>query len=73
MSLIRKTDNNLSSRHRTEIHLVPESEADATGFPYEEPAGAEPEANHSMENVRHLSSSSGRKTAAAVPPKSARD
>jgi hypothetical protein len=73
MSLIRKTDNHLSSRHRTEIHLVRESEADATGFPHEQPAGAEPEANPSMEKVRDLSSSSGQKTAPAVSPKNARD
>jgi|HubBroStandDraft_1064217.scaffolds.fasta_scaffold77630_3 hypothetical protein len=73
MSLIRKTDNSLSARHRTEIHLVPESGADATGFPHEEPAGAEPEANHSMENARDLSSISGCKPATVAPPKSARD
>src|SRR6476620_7463164 len=38
MSLFKKADvkNHLSARHRTEIHLQPESQADATGFPHED-------------------------------------
>ncbi len=41
MSLIKKADvkNHLSTRHRTEIHLQPESQADATGFPHEDNTG----------------------------------
>lgn len=41
MSLIKKADvkNHLSARHRTEIHLQPESQADATGFPHEDNTG----------------------------------
>jgi len=41
MSLIKKADvkNHLYARHRTEIHLQPESQADATGFPHEDNTG----------------------------------
>ena len=44
MSLTKKTDvkNHLSARHRTEIHLLPAIQADATGFPHDEVAEAEP-------------------------------
>jgi hypothetical protein len=73
MSLIRKTDNLRFARHRTEIHLVTESGADATGFPDEEPAGAEPGANHATEDARDLSRSGGLKPAAATPPQKARE
>jgi hypothetical protein len=47
MSLIAKTDekSQLSARHRTEIHLVPEGVTDATGYPHEEPVDAESKAN----------------------------
>jgi hypothetical protein len=51
MSLIAKTDekSELSARHRTEIHLVPEGVTDATGYPHEEPVGAETKENDSLE------------------------
>ena len=50
MSLIKQTDvkNHLSARHRTEIHLQPTIQADATGFPHEDPAG---EVSHSNDPV----------------------
>jgi hypothetical protein len=52
MSLIAKTDekSQLSARHRTEIHLVPEGVTDATGYPHEEPVDAEAKDNDSLEN-----------------------
>ena len=74
MSLIKKTDvkNHLSARHRTEIHLQPAIQADAIGFPYEDPAGADPIENDSTENPLSPSPSHGRK-ATIVPPKSVQD
>jgi hypothetical protein len=41
MGLIKKADvkHHLSARHRTEIHLQPESQADAAGFPREDDTG----------------------------------
>lgn len=51
MSLIKQSDvkNHLSGRHRTEIHVArPESQPDATGFPHEESAGADPKVNDSV-------------------------
>jgi|HubBroStandDraft_1064217.scaffolds.fasta_scaffold458208_1 hypothetical protein len=71
MNPIRKTDTPLSVRQRTEIHLVGES--DATGFPYEEPAGADPEANDSTENPPDPSPAGGRRPTAMAAPKSVRD
>jgi hypothetical protein len=52
MSLIKKADvkNHLSARHRTEIHLQPESQADATGFPHEDNTGEDLKASDSVEN-----------------------
>jgi hypothetical protein len=73
MDLKRTTDIPLSARHRTEIHLVGESEADATGFPYDAPAGADPEANDSMENPPDPSPAGGRKSSAMAAPKSVQD
>lgn len=72
MSLIKKTDvkNHLSARHRTEIHLQPAIQADATGFPYEEPAGADASENDSTENPLNPSPFRGGKAVAIVPPKS---
>jgi hypothetical protein len=72
MSLIKKTNvkNHLSARHRTEIHLEPAIQSDATGFPYEEPAGADASENNSIENPLSSSPSSGRNPGAIVPPKS---
>ncbi len=75
MSLVKKTGvkNHLSARHRTEIHLLPESQADATGFPHEEPAGADPGMNDSKENALNPSSSSGRKSGAVATPTNVRN
>ena len=75
MSLIRKTDvkNHLSARRRTEIHLQPAIQEDATGFPYEEPAGADPSESDSTENPRNLSPFRARKATAIALPKSVRD
>ena len=60
MSITRKTDvkNHLSARHRTEIHLEPAIQADATGFPHDEDAGAD-----ACENAERLHP-------VIVPPKS---
>lgn len=59
MSIIKKTDvkNHLSARHRTEIHLLPAIQADATGFPHDEDAEG-PRKDNEPEH------------AAIVPPKS---
>lgn len=75
MSLIRKSDvkNHLSARHRTEIHLQPPIQADATGFSHEETAGADPSENDSTENPRNPSPFRARKAAAIALPKSVRD
>jgi hypothetical protein len=53
MSLIKKTDvkNRLSARHRTEIHLEPAIQADATGFPHDQDAGEGPRGNDEPEHA----------------------
>jgi hypothetical protein len=57
MSLMKQGDvkNHLSARHRTEIHVArPESQSDPTGFPHEEPSGAEPEGKDSPKNPLNI-------------------
>ena len=73
MSLIKKTDvkNHLSVRHRSEIHLQPAIQADATGFPYDERTGADPSESDSAENP--LSPSPRGRKAAIMPPKGIQD
>lgn len=53
MSLIKKTDvkNHLSARHRTEIHLEPAVQADATGFPHDDDAVEGPIQNDEPEHA----------------------
>lgn len=53
MSLTKKTDvkNHLSARHRTEIHLEPAVQADATGFPHEEDTVEGPRENGEPEHT----------------------
>jgi hypothetical protein len=65
MSLIKKADvkNHLSARHRTEIHLQPDSQADATGFPHDDNAGDDPKATESVKDSLKLSSRGGPETA----------
>lgn len=72
MSLIKKTDvkNHLSARHRTEIHLQPAIQADATGFAHEESAGADVGENNSSENSASSSTAPERKPAEIVSPRS---
>ena len=74
MSLIKKTDvkNHLSARHRTEIHLQPAIQADATGFPHEEPV-SNPGENNSSENPVSFSKKPAVKPAETVSPRSVRD
>lgn len=52
MSLNRQTDvkNHLSARHRTEIHLEPAIQADATGFLDADPAGKDSHSKNSVVN-----------------------
>ncbi len=68
MSNIKKTDQ-LSTRHRTEIHLQPAINADASGFPYEEPAGADSVESASIETPR-APLPLIKVASAVVPPKS---
>ena len=72
MSLIKKTDvkNHLSARNRTEIHLEPSIQADATGFAHEDPAAADTSENDSIGNPLSPSPSSEREPGGTVPPKS---
>lgn len=72
MSNIRQSDvkNHLSPRFRAKIHLCqPESQPDATGFPYEEPASADPVENDSVENPLNFSSTGERTPIATATPK----
>jgi len=75
MSLITNAgeENQLFARHRTQIHLVPKSRADATGFPRAEPVGADPKGNELMADRRSVSSPGGRRPAAVAASKSAQD
>lgn len=75
MSIIKKTDvkNHLSARHRTEIHLQPAIQADATSFPHEEPACADPGENNSREDSVGPSTAWARKPIEIVPPRSTQD
>lgn len=61
MSLIKKADvkNHLSARHRTELHLQPES---PTGFPHEDNTGA----TDAIEGSLKIPSLSGPETAPTV-------
>jgi len=71
MSLIKRSDvkNHLSARHRTEMHLAPESQADATGFPHDEDVDSGSSETDGMENpVRSPSSSSGEQQHTAIVP-----
>ena len=74
MRLINKTDvkNHLSARHRTEIHLQPAIQADATDFPHEEPV-FDPGENNSSENPVSFSKKPAVKPAETVSPRSVRD
>jgi len=51
VSIIKRTDvnNHLSARRRTEIHLEPTHQADATGFPGDEQAEAALQKNDKSE------------------------
>jgi hypothetical protein len=64
MSLIKKADvkNHLSARHRTEIHIQPESQVDSTDFPHEDNAGA----TDSVEGSLKIANPSEPKTAPTV-------
>lgn len=76
MSNIRKTDvkNHMSPRFRWRIYLCePEGQSDATGFPYEITAGADPNENHSIENPLHLSSTNAQKPIAIETSQSVQD
>lgn len=64
MSLIKKADvkNHLSAWHRTEIHLQPEIQADAIGFPNEDNTRA----TDSVEGSLKIPNPGGPETAASL-------
>lgn len=74
MSIIKKTDvkNHLFARHRTEIHLQTAIQADATGFPHEEPV-SDPGESNSSENPVSSSNTPAQKPAEIVSPRTVRD
>ena len=75
MSLVKKSDvkNHLSTHHRTAIHLSrPESQSDATGSPYEESAGEDPEVSDPVENPLNVPTPSQPETPPIVTYKSAK-
>ena len=74
MSLIKQTDvkNHLSARHRTGIHLQPAINADATGFPHEEPASQDSHSNNSVMNPLNIPTPSEPEAVPIVIAKSVR-
>jgi len=75
MSLMKQSDvkNHLSARHRTEIHLLPQNQTNATAFPQEEPGGMDSKAKDSVEGRLKPSSAAGPELAAKVTRKSILD
>ncbi|MFZ0306254.1 MAG: hypothetical protein WAL75_26450 [Terracidiphilus sp.] len=72
MSLIKNTDpnNQLSDRHRAEIHLLPKRQTIAAGSAHEAPVGRLAKTNDSSEKPRNISSTSERKPMAIVARRS---
>jgi hypothetical protein len=68
LSHIKDTDVNksLSARNRTEMHLLPKFQAEATGVRQPEPAPADPVPNESTEEPLTPPVASGRKPLAIV-------